>query len=291
METIKKMKKFLDDPTARIMLDDFVSEKTREFIQAVSLPNFPVEGIEPSKERFLERIQKYEEILKEMQSIVILLARWGDESQVLLLEKIFARIAESDKGDNGKVFWLRFGWYPTLVLMYSAGIAALSAHKYSTLSAIFNTSVLVRPHDQRRLPLVAAVPMNLAEISDAYKWLPEQQRNHTPRSRHMRDLLRSEMEEILFLGKSYEELFDEFETYMALACFCSSGRDWFPVGIFAWKYRREEDTSPFHRIMKVSDERKDQWVPLQAGVFGCTYATFKEFAEKFKENLDKLDFF
>ena len=51
-----------------------------------------------------------------------------------LISKIFARLAEADKGTGGTVAWLRAGWYPILALMYTGGIAALSAANFPALS-------------------------------------------------------------------------------------------------------------------------------------------------------------
>ena len=83
------------------------------------------------------------------------MGRWCTAEQLSILERMLSRLAEGDKGSSGTVLWLNLGWYPTLYLMYSAGVAALSADNYTTLARILTTPVHAEPHDGSELqPLV-----------------------------------------------------------------------------------------------------------------------------------------
>jgi len=112
-------------------------------------------------------------------------------------------MAETDKGTAGTILWLRFGWYPIYLLMYSAGIAALSARKFDSLKVILSTPVRTQLREDQNIPLITAVVSNIySELGDAFKWIPDHERKHFPRSEHFFEILRAPLEETLFLGRT-----------------------------------------------------------------------------------------
>ena len=116
----------------------------------------------------MSRIAAYEEAISNLSTMAVLMGRWCTPDQLAILEKILCRLAEGDKGSNGTVLWLRLGWYPILSLMYSAGIAAVSAEKYTTLARILTTPVLADSHDGSDVtPLLRPVIGKLTDIVDA----------------------------------------------------------------------------------------------------------------------------
>jgi hypothetical protein len=48
------------------------------------------------------------------------------------------------------------------------------------------------------------------------------------------------------------------------------------LGRFAWKHQRGR--SPLSLILQEADQAGDEWAPLKAGLFGGSYARFKEVA-------------
>jgi Caspase domain len=142
------MKELLSDPRQQINLDDFVSSHLRYATDALSLDNFSTSAL-VSNEEFSKRVRQYEDIITRLQSMVILLSRWGTQNQLPILEKVFARLSEIDKGTAGYQTWFHLGWYPIVLLMYTGGITAISARRYDTLKALLMTSV--RADDLRRM--------------------------------------------------------------------------------------------------------------------------------------------
>lgn len=279
-ETIKEL---LSDPRNRIRLDDFVTNHIKHFIEATSITHFPIQGSNIQPEEFPERLHKYEKVVEDMQQIVILLARWGDQEHLLLLEKIFLRITEVDRGSSGLVQWQKLSWYPVLLLMYSAGIAALTAKKYEVLKIVFDTQVTENINSTQRLPLITRAVTNLADLNDSFRSLPGLERHYTAKSDYLAALLKDKLEEILFLGGGYDHTFDMFEVYLGLVSSHESAHGWGPVGRFAWKYNYDEDSNPFHLISKEAEISAENWMPIKVGLFGgsidkfqATYATFKK---------------
>lgn len=285
------MKELLSDSKNRIKLDDFITEHIKKFIDATSIQHFPVQGVHPQKESFMERMRQYEEFTKDLQQIVILLAKWGDSEQILLLEKIFTHLSGTDKGSSGLTLWIHFGWYPIQILMYSAGISAISAKKFDALKIALQTLVLTPSIDGKRYPLVVPVATNLSNIGDAWKWIPGQERKHVPRSEHFFEILKDPIEDTLFLGGSYEALFDEFEIYNALVYSEITGRNWGPIGRFGWKHDRGMNGSPYTQFVEVAKTEGSNWGALRAGLFDGSVEKFTKVSEGFAERLSEVNWF
>jgi len=285
---VEEIKELLSDSKNKIKLDDFVTKYLRLFLEATNVGHFPIQGFDTQKENFLERMQKYEEIVKDLQKIVILLARWGEGEQKNILEKVFSRMTETNESLSGTSLWVHFRWYPVQILMYSAGIAALSARKYDTLKVILKTLVQNSSVDRKRLPIIVTVTSNITDIHDAFKWIPDKEDKHVPRSEHLFEILAPTIEELLFIGKSYERLFDDFEVYSALVYAYVMKKDWGPIGRFGWKYNRDGLDNPFNRIVEEAKEVKEEWPPLKVGMFNGSLKSFLEVSEALGKRFSRL---
>jgi hypothetical protein len=97
---VDSVKELIGDQKDRIKLNDLISGRLRGTIEDLSLGKF-LTSAPVTPEQFQQRLKEYETVVSEMMSTVILLSRWGDAEQMLLLEKTFARLAEPDKGSGG----------------------------------------------------------------------------------------------------------------------------------------------------------------------------------------------
>jgi Caspase domain len=289
----ERLKQLIADPAEKIRLDDFVSAHLRRTVQALSLDKFPVQGQFPPDE-FAVRIKAYEEIVAELELAVILLSRWARPEQVPLLEKIFARLAEADKGQQGGLRWINLGWYPILVLMYAGGITALAEQRYDILHVCLLTPVTGDRLSPRKIePLILPTITALTEIIDDFKTLPGLKQRYTPRSDHLFQALQPVLEDQLFLGKSYEMLFDQFEVLLALTFADVRAGDpighvWGPPGRFAWQHERHGDRAPFARVVAEAEREKTAWGPLRAGMFRGSIERFLALSTEYGRLLDKI---
>lgn len=224
-----------------------------------------------------------------------MLARWGEADQLNLLEKIFARIAETEKPTGGTVLWLRLNWYPILLLMYSAGISALSANRYDAL----RVSLLAPVNTGRRWlgeqipPIIVPVVSELTEIVELFKMLPDMERKYVPRSEHIFKKLQPVLEDQLFLGRSYELLFDDFEILLALSYANERDEDprahvWGPPGRFAWKERGRGDDPVYSNFVARAKAEGESWGPVQAGLFKRSADQFSEIADAYGTLLRRI---
>lgn len=287
---IEKTKELLADPKNRIKLDDFITEQLKNFINKTSLEKFPVQDTNTQKDDFLKQLQKYEEILKDFQKIVILLARWGNNEQLLSLKKIFARLAEIENESYGSSLWANLRWYPIQVLMYSSGIAALSVENYYALKIILTTSAHIPTSSIKSeyLPIIVSLNKNIACINEEFKWIPGQERKYVPRSEHLFEILEPILQDLLFLGKDYERFFDDFEVYNALVYADFTKSEYYPIGRFGYKYRQDREDNSIKRLIEKAKKRKDKWPPLQLGMFDSSLNRFLELSEGLINRINEL---
>jgi MinD-like ATPase involved in chromosome partitioning or flagellar assembly len=292
-DTIKKL---LANPSERVRLHDFVSELLRETARRLDQQNFSTSGSVTSEE-FAARIQRYEETISELLTATVLLARWASADQIYLLETIFERVAEFDKPGAGVVVWLRLSWYPILVLMYGAGIAALAGRNYPGLRAALLTPVYTRLPllNKEKAPIVLPTVLELTEIVGQFNSLPGMSQRRVPRSDHLYEILQPVMEDQFFLGRQYEELFDEFEVILALTFADLRDDDprqhvWGPPGRFAWKERGLFSQNPvFTRYVNQVEARGQDWDLLKFGFFRGTAERFAAVAEAYKQLLGQVN--
>jgi hypothetical protein len=289
------MKVLLADPGQQIKLDDFISSHLRYATDALNLDNFPTHAL-VSNEEVAKRVRQYEDRIFNLQTMVILLARWGTKDQLPILEKLFARLSEIDKGAAGYDTWIKLGWYPIVVLLYAGGITAISAKKYDTLKALFMTPV--RADDLRRTggdeqPLILPAISAISQVSEQFKRLPGHEKQYVPRSEYLFKLLQPNLEDALFLGRTYESAFDRFEILLALTF--SDVREpnrgsgvWGPPGRFAWKHVRDRGDDSLEQVIVEAQREGRSWAPLKAGLFGGDPDRFVELAEGYKKLISKF---
>jgi hypothetical protein len=289
-EIAESLKKLLAAPPPQIGLDDFVSSQVRQALAATHLERFPVQNVHPTKEEFASRVTRYEAAISDVTTTATLMGRWSTPEQLPILEKILVRMAEADKGSSGITLWLNLGWYPTLYVMYAAGVAAISADNYKILARVLTVAVHTSSHDASdRNPLTVAVIRELTNVVDAFKWLPGHERHYVPRSEHLRARQQGLLEDLLFLGRSYDRYFDRFEILLALTYADLTDRHWGPPGRFAWKHSGHRHQSPYTELLEEARQMKDEWPILQAGLFRRSFARFLEIAEAYQRSLDSLN--
>ena len=283
------LKELLATPSQQIRLDDFASAQIRSALDATSLERFPVRDVNITNEALASRIASYEAAIANLATMAVLMGRWCTTEQLPILEKTLGRVAEGDKGSSGSVLWLRLGWYPTLYLMYSAGVAALSADNYAALATILTTRVHTQSRDRSELrPLAVAIIGELRDIEDAFKQLPGHERHRVPRSEYLRTRQQPLLEDLLFLGRTYDRHFDRFEMFLALTFADLKESPWGPPGRFAWKHS-QDGRSPYVELIEEAARMGTEWPPFKVGLFRGSAQRFREVAGEYKKFLDQLN--
>jgi len=284
------IKEYIPDSRYRIKLDDLVTREIKKVLSETSDEFFPIQTDSVNPEEFSDRLTRYEAIIKEIQSIFILLAHWGTEEHLPVLRKIIARLVDNKKASSGKLVWLALRYYPSWLLLYSGGIAAISSGKYNNLFTILTTKVGSKHSGDKNEEIIKTVVREALELqrTDIFKSLPGYERFYVPKSEYLYKALQPISDDLLFLGNNYESTFDRFEVFLALVYADIADHAWGPPGRFAYKHRERGKASPYHELLDEAKSRGENWAPLKAGFFNGSYERFQQIFDEYEKLINSL---
>jgi uncharacterized caspase-like protein len=292
-----QIKDFIPNPADRIKLDTLVKTQLRHTLEALAPSNFPAQGQQPAElpDVIKERVPQYDRATREIQSVLIQLCRWADESQIQHIEGIFQALGDEPERRAGYTALANLDWYPVLCAIYAGGISAMAANRFDTLKACFLTEIK-DVHSGTGQPVIVPAVLTIASSYDSFKALPDMERRYTPRSDHMLSAMQPLLEDELFLGKRYEDVFDKFEIMLALVFADIRGgvthRTWGPPGRFAWKENSfNASHGPFTRFVDDAKRQGAAWPALKQGFFQGSSARFIEVADGYKDLMGKLNWY
>lgn len=291
MSSLDEVKEYLDDPTKRIKLHDKMVSATRGVLAALSEDEFPVG--EKINEDFLERLNRYEDVISEVASMAAIMAYWASSSQTETLLIPFQQISGRIKHTTGNGFWIALRWYPLLVLTYLAGIGAVASNNYSNLKEILHLPIdkLNRPFEQEPFALGMFDP--ISHTFDQFKRYEEYKKKFVPKSEYLHKVLQPKLDDLFFLGNQYDNLFDRFEVIFCLEHAHLYQQEfqrnfWGPIGRFGWKQRRQGNLGPLGIIKQEAKRSGDNWPPLNAGLFGGSIDRFNEVHDDINSGVKQL---
>lgn len=291
-------KQYLSDPKSTIQLHDFVMHHVRKVIIETPKERFPVQGIDFSVEELMKRLQFCERATQELRRMLACIAYWGGDVHREIFSKALARVTDHLESESGLIIWNSLRWYPTILLFYASGIAAIANNRYENLAAIFGTRVSSQrasSEDTELAPAIGDAVIDL-ERSNAFKQLPGHERYYAPRSEYLFKLLQPELDDDLFLGKEYEFIFDRFEVLLALSNATNRKKKdhsiWGPVGRFGWKYGHGGGRmNPLSNIIQQAKDEGQNWLPFKAGLYGSDYDFFMAAADEYAKIIGGLHWF
>jgi hypothetical protein len=168
--------------------------------------------------------------------------------------------------------------------MYAEGISALAANRYDMLRTSLLTPVRWGSRREEPVPIIIPMVSEITSIFNSFKALPGMQNKYVPRSEHQLAVLQPIIEDQLFLGRRYEELFDQFEIMLALVHGDVKGGGfspfWGPPGRFAYKERSIiSGEKPFTAFVNAVKAQGQAWPGFGAGFFRGSISRFDEVAQ------------
>lgn len=290
---VDTVKELIPADSQRIKLHDLAIGELNDFKANESLENFSMfEAVD--SETAQHRLETYERLSERIFSIAILLAHWGTSNHHALLNKLVREICNMDESAAGSEAWLKLRFYPAFNMVYASGIAALASNNYVAFSNMLNCPISTKNNGNSSLINVLARNDFQFNYFDLFKLLPEHDRYHVPRSEYMFKRLQPILENLIFLGSSYEQLYDRFEILYSLECthlkMKEEHRVWTPLGRFAWKQKRGFGAGPLGELHQEAVGMQNEWPPLKAGMFNSSIEHFEEVYSRFVTHLNAIPF-
>jgi hypothetical protein len=292
---VAKIKRLLSDESLTIELHDILIQEVQHFLSESTDDHFQIHR-PYSLEELIARVSKYESISLDLCSLEACIAYWAKPSHKQILQKVLARSTDRLEGQSGLVVWIYLRWYPIIMQVYSAGIAAIAGGRYDSLANIFFTKVISSENTNKQAFLVESISKAISELSSEklFKQLPGHEQNYTPMSEYLFKLLQPILDDILFIGKGYDDAFDEFEVLLALVMADQmkqrDGRAWGPIGRFGYK-GRHGGGGPLVRIIEEARTQGKEWPPFKEGLFGGDLERFNLIADEYVRVISGLSWY
>jgi len=247
---LARLKKYLSADTYKISLSDLISNETERTYRAITDSRFSMQTPHNvTGETILKRMQLYEAETGILLALQVCGAHWARQSQQEIFLKSFKRIADQNGPEAGRVVWLNLRRYPALLLLYGMGLAALANSNYRLLKELLDLDLRIDSYKPDEPTAKTLHNQNVLAI-DAQKILPGREREHTPLSNHLFQILRDPLREYLPDDGVYDAAFDWLELLFSLAHLDAEvtrtqlredkAKDpdffyWTPLGRFFWK--------------------------------------------------------
>lgn len=292
MPLLEQVKEYLAESKHRIKLSDLITRELRAAQQRLSGSDFSLDTGGITGEVFAQRLLKYEAAMTDLLKVGVLMGRWSEAEHQPIFKQFVSMLAGQLKPKGGNTAWICLRYYPMLMLMYASGIAALDQENYHSLCTLFETRVPDR-RTEKPVTVLQAVTDAMLDLArmDAFKRVPEYENKYTPQSELLFVRMQPIIEDVLFLGERYEDLFDRFEMFYALSYADVTNDDWGHPGRFGWKYRNRfhDGEDPFTALMKEAEKSGGTWRPVAAGMFQGSQPHFLEVAKRLQTGLlDRL---
>jgi hypothetical protein len=244
-------KRYLTSDRFRINLEDLVTQETRTVLDELASGRFRVPGGTMSFDDVQVRCRNYESLTQRLGAILAAIAYYDRSGKNTgLLTTAITRCAVR-RDNQGLIALLDLQSYPALLLVYASGLAGLAGRSFKNLSA-----VLLKPRSSEVggkdvQPIIAVVSSWKTMRSDVQKTLPRPnaQREHTPLSNYLQDILRAPLADYLVSDDEFEWVFDRFEYLISLVFVDQIGKEWQPWGAYSWRwsYSQEDPAEDFLR--------------------------------------------
>jgi hypothetical protein len=168
------VKRYLSEDRLLIRLSDLVGSAVRDTAERLNAQTFnPLEPF--SGNAFLYRLKVYETETEVLRHVIVPLCQWGNRSHETLAVNIVELATNySAMGTGGSLaYWSDLRFFPSLLLFYAGGLAAVSSGKYDIFAALLNGPKYHGPEGEK--PLCLALPLRkvfgdcLGEAHSKYK--------------------------------------------------------------------------------------------------------------------------
>lgn len=254
---VAQLKRYLPDPVHRIKLHDLVATEVQDTIDQVR--DLPMTDAWIQAEQYAERMRTYEEATARLLELLATGVYYSNRDEhdrlwTKCLDQLSARKLETTGLDD----LLAMQKYPALLALYAVALGSVAADRLEPIASALGAITVKESFG----PVALGVWANWRVLDHVWirKSLSSLANHRTPISEHLLHVLRPAVSEIIRDRDRLEDLFDEVEYLMGLACAHHVGGENSPVGRGAWR------SQSLNRLCgALSDRRKELLV--RKGVF------------------------
>ncbi len=277
---VATVKKLLAEDRFRIQLHDLLSEEVERVYTQISGPRFQVTAQGDVKALFQDRMRNYEAVTETLLNVVATLCWFDDGAHSDLVKRTLERLSAFPAA-SGYTVLIHLRLYPSLLLMYAAGIASLGSGHVNHLPLILVEPRLTSAYEGR-VPILTKVYVP-GVFGDAGRLVPRPNaaREYTPGSNHLFEVLRGPLKAYLPADDEYERVFDTFEFLLSLVyADQNASSSWMPMGCFSWRSSSHEALREF---VQQGGREGNQWAVIKSGLFDSDPARFRSALEHFND--------
>lgn len=228
---VAQLKRYLPDPVHRIRLHDLViSEVTTAIEQFQGLRT----DVSFAPEAYAERMALYEQAMSTTMRLLTTGAFFSDGVEHdRLWVRCIELLATRTQQQAGLKVLIDMQQFPTLLALYALGLGAVAADRIDSIACVL-AEATARDGSERRPVAVAAASWRVLNVDCVKQSLSELERQKTPISDHLLELVGPVASSMVGDQERLEELFDEVEYLMGIACI-AGGRRRGPEGRGVWR--------------------------------------------------------
>jgi len=255
----ERTKRYLAREVRKIDLADLIREETEHLRERLLDPERFDLHVETDDESVEERLEKYEKEVETLAAVFSTCAYWGPEipnTGEQRMAKSLQRIASAEPDVSPWYnLWEQLARYPTTLLMYALGVAAVEAENWDLLyDVLIGTDADPNSSNPKPLIMFAHPYFVGAELSS--------RESMSVLYNRVEEALRDPMRELIPDDQQYSQVFEELEMLS----------DMVVVDRFE-AVRGREIRYPRSRYWELSlgekiEAQGEDWAPLQAGFFG-----------------------
>jgi hypothetical protein len=250
------------------------------------------EGFAPnasySNDEFARRLGAYETLTEQLGRTCAALAYWYGDTDERMVPRVIARLSNSLERDAGQQPYLELMLYPAVLVLYSAGVAAVVGRREGFLADLLGLPV-IRVRGEWK-PAAQTLYAQAAIDHRIGQRIPGLERHHTPASDRVYQTIRPWLAEVEPDDVDCERAFDRWGYLFGLVSFDMTRGDgpsgWASVGRFSWRGGHGRAIEP--DISREAIGAGAEWPLLKAGLFRKDPARLATSIEGWQETIQSI---
>lgn len=280
---VDRAKELLADPRGQIRFHELIMGEAQRVAAEISDDNFPLTERNVDDANVAARILSYDQVTRDLRIVAALGALWGGPATRSALRLAHACLDQRGSS-SGYTVWCRLRWYPSAVLIYSGGVAAIAGGHYGFL---YNGLRRTVASDGERTQIARLVVGTVFSGDGNFQVLPGAKGPIRAGSDHVFQLLSPDLGEVVRIGPRFEDGFQEFEILLGLVCADEQPESDFPSPLPIGRAAGEK-RSLLEEMRRQASIDQGRWAPLADGFLAGSPERFERAAAKLSEALGRF---